>query len=257
VRNSFQEPSSDSPRVSRKKAPSGSVSKNDRGSQPPRFTSATQILQISKSNFSSLSQHGSLRNLDSIVSLRATGRTISAKLTGKLDFSDLPRNSISREVRKAFPSGDGNASWPRIQSAKSRKNGSNSCLTAAGGYDACSTFTGYYSLSARRVAKRPVCLEGSDGFVSSSRRFDSYPLERPRFRVGVAPTEDQHLPFTAHTMRALRSPGRVQFTKSLHRRTRIAIALPEHSGRLFSAHKALTSAELSMLFDRLGSGADR
>ena len=37
--------------------------------------------------------------------------------------------------------------------------------------------------------KRPVCLEGSDGFVSSPRRFDSYRLERPSCRVGIAPTE--------------------------------------------------------------------
>src|SRR5271168_3715153 len=28
--------------------------------------------------------------------------------------------------------------------------------------------------------KRPICLEGSDGFVSSPRRFDSYRPERPR-----------------------------------------------------------------------------
>jgi hypothetical protein len=41
--------------------------------------------------------------------------------------------------------------------------------------------------------KRPVCLEGSDGFVSSPRRFDSYRLERPSCRVGLTPTEDQHL----------------------------------------------------------------
>jgi len=42
-----------------------------------------------------------------------------------------------------------------------------------GRFEACSTFTGYYGLSVRRFAKRPVCLEGSDGFVSSPRRFDS------------------------------------------------------------------------------------
>ena len=46
--------------------------------------------------------------------------------------------------------------------------------------------------------KRPVCLEGSDGFVSYPRRFDSYRLERPRCRVGFAPTEDQHLSHGAH-----------------------------------------------------------
>jgi hypothetical protein len=47
---------------------------------------------------------------------------------------------------------------------------------------------------------RPVCLEGSDGFVTSPRRFDSYRLERPSYRVGIAPTENQHL-HTAHTSR--------------------------------------------------------
>ena len=49
------------------------------------------------------------------------------------------------------------------------------------------------AITACRLAespKRPICLEGSDGFVSSPRRFDSYRLERPRCRVGFAPTED-------------------------------------------------------------------
>jgi hypothetical protein len=48
------------------------------------------------------------------------------------------------------------------------------------------------AITACRLAespKRPICLEGSDGFVSSPRRFDSYRLERPRCRVGFAPTE--------------------------------------------------------------------
>ena len=52
------------------------------------------------------------------------------------------------------------------------------------------------AITACRLAespKRPVCLEGSDGFVSSPRRFDSYRLERPSCRVGISPTEDQHL----------------------------------------------------------------
>ena len=50
------------------------------------------------------------------------------------------------------------------------------------------------AITACRLAaspKRHVCLEGSDGFVSSTRRFDSYRLERPRCRVGFAPTEDR------------------------------------------------------------------
>ena len=50
-----------------------------------------------------------------------------------------------------------------------------------------------YGLPARCIAKRYICLEGSDGFVSSPRRFDSYRLERTSCRVGVTPTEDQHL----------------------------------------------------------------
>ena len=57
------------------------------------------------------------------------------------------------------------------------------------------------AITACRLAespKRPVCLEGSDGFVSSPRRFDSYRLERPSCRVGFAPTEDQHLLHGAH-----------------------------------------------------------
>src|SRR5271157_4258889 len=45
----------------------------------------------------------------------------------------------------------------------------------------------------RRVAMRPVCLEGSDGFVSSPRRFDSYRLERPSCRARITLAEDQHI----------------------------------------------------------------
>ena len=49
------------------------------------------------------------------------------------------------------------------------------------------------AITACRLAespRRPVCLEGSDGFVSFPRRFDSDRLERPSCRVGFAPTED-------------------------------------------------------------------
>ena len=46
-----------------------------------------------------------------------------------------------------------------------------------------------YGLPARCIAKRYICLEGSDGFVSSPRRFDSYRLERTSCRVGVTPTD--------------------------------------------------------------------
>jgi len=67
-------------------------------------------------------------------------------------------------------------------------------------FEACSTFTRVTACRLAESPKRPVCLEGSDGFVSSPRRFDSYRLERPSCRVGIAPTEDQHLPFTAHAM---------------------------------------------------------
>jgi len=48
----------------------------------------------------------------------------------------------------------------------------------------------------------------------------------------------------------------VNSNKKPHRRTRIAILLVEYSGRLFRARKTVISAELSTLFDRLGSTAD-
>src|ERR1022692_4447143 len=67
-------------------------------------------------------------------------------------------------------------------------------------FEACSTFTCVTACRLAESPKRPVFLEGSDGFVSSPRRFDSYRLERPSCRVGIAPTEDQHLSFTAHAM---------------------------------------------------------
>ena len=52
----------------------------------------------------------------------------------------------------------------RRPSPSSRKVGDHIGL-----FEACSTFTGYYGLSARcSRLKRPVCLEGSDGFVSST-----------------------------------------------------------------------------------------
>jgi hypothetical protein len=49
-----------------------------------------------------------------------------------------------------------------------------------------------YGVSARRVAKRPVCLEGWVCFpplVASK----SYRLEANQLPGGIAPTEDQHL----------------------------------------------------------------
>jgi hypothetical protein len=44
-----------------------------------------------------------------------------------------------------------------------------------------------YGLPARCIAKRFICLEGSDGFVSSPRRFDSYRLERTSCRGELHP----------------------------------------------------------------------
>src|SRR5271166_5519630 len=65
----------------------------------------------------------------------------------------------------------------------------------------------------RRVAIRPVCLEGSDGFVSSPRRFDSFRLERPSCRARITLAEDQHITrFTAHTMPVPRSTPRSSWT---------------------------------------------
>ena len=62
-------------------------------------------------------------------------------------------------------------------------------------FSSLATFT---CLTACRLAEspmRPACLERSDGFVSSPRRLKG-PPRRPRCRVGIAPTDDQHLPFT-------------------------------------------------------------
>ena len=67
--------------------------------------------------------------------------------------------------------------------------------------------TSAFSRPARRsLALRPAysprrhaaCfLEGSDGFVTSTAAPNSYRLERPSCRVGIAPTEELRL-FTAH-----------------------------------------------------------
>jgi hypothetical protein len=51
-------------------------------------------------------------------------------------------------------------------------------------------------LPARCIAKRHICLEGSDGFVSSPRRFDSFRLERTSCRV-LHPLKTNTF-FTAH-----------------------------------------------------------
>ena len=50
-----------------------------------------------------------------------------------------------------------------------------------------------YGPPARRVTMRAVCLEGSDGFVSSTRCFDRYRLERPSCRAGIAHNGEEHL----------------------------------------------------------------
>src|SRR5208337_4500915 len=55
-----------------------------------------------------------------------------------------------------------------------------------------------YGLSARCIAKATHLSRRLRRFRYLHRRPDSYRLERPSCRVGIAPTEDQHL-FTAHT----------------------------------------------------------
>ena len=55
-----------------------------------------------------------------------------------------------------------------------------------------------YGLSARCIAKATHLSRRLRRFRYLHRRSDSYRLERPSCRVGIAPTEDQHL-FTAHT----------------------------------------------------------
>ncbi|MGO9918901.1 MAG: hypothetical protein ACLQIB_29915, partial [Isosphaeraceae bacterium] len=54
-----------------------------------------------------------------------------------------------------------------------------------------------YGLSARCIAKATHLSRRLRRFRYLHRRPDSYRLERPSCRVGIAPTEDQHL-FTAH-----------------------------------------------------------
>ena len=68
-------------------------------------------------------------------------------------------------------------------------------------FEACSTFTGYYGLSARRSPIATHLSRRLRRFRFLHRRSDSYRLERPSCRVGFTPTEDQHLTrFTAHAM---------------------------------------------------------
>ena len=56
-----------------------------------------------------------------------------------------------------------------------------------------------YGLSARLAAKAARLSRRLRRFRSLPACFDSYRLERPSCRVGFAPTDDQHLPSTAHT----------------------------------------------------------
>jgi hypothetical protein len=51
-----------------------------------------------------------------------------------------------------------------------------------------------------------------------------------------------------------RSP--ISSTQKAHKRTRIANGLVDYSGRLFRTGKAVISAELANIFDRLGTSAD-
>src|SRR5271166_5391788 len=55
-----------------------------------------------------------------------------------------------------------------------------------------------YGLSARRVAKRPVCLEGSDGFVTSTAAPIATGWSDPVAGWELHPLKIQHLT-TAHT----------------------------------------------------------
>ena len=55
-----------------------------------------------------------------------------------------------------------------------------------------------YGLSARCIAKAIHMSRRLRRLRYLHRRFDSYRLERTLYRVGIAPTEDQHL-CTAHT----------------------------------------------------------
>jgi len=67
-----------------------------------------------------------------------------------------------------------------------------------GRFEACSTFN---CVTPCRLAASPKATHLSRRlrrFRSLHRRSDSYRLERPSCRVGIAPTEDQHLS-TAHT----------------------------------------------------------
>ena len=65
------------------------------------------------------------------------------------------------------------------------------------------------AITACRLAESPKATRLSRRlrrFRFLHRRSDSYRLERPSCRVGITPTEDQHLPFTAHAMRVLLRP---------------------------------------------------
>jgi hypothetical protein len=67
---------------------------------------------------------------------------------------------------------------------------------------------------------RTVCLEGSDGFVSSPRRFDSYWLERPGCRARITLAEDQYLSRGAQVW-CPRTPETVNAALILHTLLRV------------------------------------
>ena len=68
-----------------------------------------------------------------------------------------------------------------------------------GRFEACSTFTGYFGLSARRVAKATRLSRRLRRFRFLHRRSDSYRLERPSCRVRTCIPLKINTFFTAHT----------------------------------------------------------
>ena len=67
-----------------------------------------------------------------------------------------------------------------------------------GRFEACSTFTAHYGLSACCIAKATHLSRRLRRFRHLHHRSDSSWLERPSCQAGLTPAEDQHL-HTAHT----------------------------------------------------------
>ena len=104
-------------------------------------------------------------------------------------FACMPSSSIPRQVRRSLFT----RTAPCLQpSPKCRRVGS--CITLS---SPAQRVHSRYGLHARRVARKTLYTEGSDGFIASTAAPNCYRVERTSSLMGIAPAVDERL-FTAH-----------------------------------------------------------